>query len=54
MNEISLFQKDRLKIYLFRAIMHNMKAKADGETYLHAHTHAHTHTRIQEGLMNSI
>lgn len=43
----SLFQKARLKIYLFRAIMHNLRTGRLKQTERHAHarTHSHTDTR---------
>lgn len=50
-NEISLSQPVRLKIYLFRAIMHNSRT---GSRHLCVCVHSHFHTLIQEGLMNSI
>lgn len=49
--EISLFQRARLKIYLFRAIMHNSRGGRGGlklaERCLGTHTHTllYTHTR---------
>lgn len=46
-NEISLFQRARLKIYLCRVIMHIWKQGWGGEGQRHSHTHTHlyAHTR---------
>ena len=53
-NEISLFQRAGLKIYLFRAIMHNSRTWGVGAKADKTCTHTHICRHMEEGLMNSI